>query len=134
MPKNYIDKLGFILIRNKRVLVVLSHGQNSWFIPGGKRNKGETDKKALVREVKEELSVVLDLQSIVYYGAFTAQAHGKPLGTMVKITCYTAGFTGELKAASEIERYDLFSYSQKPQVSAAGQLIFDDLKNKNLID
>ena len=37
------------------------------------------------------------------YGVFQAQAFGKPEGTMVRMTCYTASYTGTLTASSEIE-------------------------------
>jgi 8-oxo-dGTP diphosphatase len=75
---NYIDKLAYIYIEDRKVLVTLSKGKDTWYIPGGKREKGETDHQALVREVKEELSVDLITDSIKKYGVFEAQAHGKP--------------------------------------------------------
>lgn len=129
-----IDKLGFIWIENKKVLGVLSRGQNRWYIPGGKREKGETDKEALIREIKEELSVDLVPGSIRYYGTFKAQAHGKPDGYLVRIISYTAGFRGKLKPSSEIERLAFFSYRQKSKLSAVGELIIEDLKSKGLVD
>jgi 8-oxo-dGTP pyrophosphatase MutT (NUDIX family) len=133
MTKNYIDKLAFIDIKNEKVLVTLSKGKDTWYIPGGKREEGETDVQALIREVKEELSVNLITQTIEYYGTFEAQAHGKPEGTMVRMTCYTGKFTEEIKPASEIETFDYFEYAQKELTSMVDFLIFDDLKKKNLI-
>ena len=49
-----IDKLAFIQIKDRRVLETLSYGKNVWYIPGGKREAGESDEQALAREIKEE--------------------------------------------------------------------------------
>lgn len=134
MDKSFIDKLAFIEIKNKKVLVTLSKGKDKWYIPGGKREKGESDQNALIREVKEELSIDIIPKTIKYYGIFEAQAHGKPIDTIVRMTCYVASYNGEIKVNNEIEKYDFFSYPQKELTSAVDHLIFDDLKQKNLID
>lgn len=57
MEKNYIDKLAYILIKDRKVLTTRSIGKDTWYIPGGKREGDETDVQALAREVEEELSV-----------------------------------------------------------------------------
>lgn len=134
MIDQYIDKLAFIEIRGRKILVTLSKGKDIWYIPGGKREAGESDVQALEREVKEELSVVIDMQSVKPYGVFTAQAHGKPVGVMVRMSCYTGSYIGHLKAGAEIEKYDYFSYSQMGLCSEVDKLIFEDLKQKGLID
>jgi len=59
MEKNYVDKLAFIELKNKKVLETLSRGKDIWYIPGGKRDEGESDQQALIREIKEELLVDL---------------------------------------------------------------------------
>lgn len=131
--KNYIDKLAFIYIQDKKILVTLSKGKDTWYIPGGKREPGESDVQALKREVLEELSVHLIDSTIKKYGVFEAQAHGKPEGTIVRMTCYTAEYEGELIPSSEIEKLDFFVYNQKLQTSLVDHLIFDDLQKKGLI-
>ena len=88
--KAYIDKLAYIYVKDKKVLVTLSKGKDAWYIPGGKREGDESDEQALTREIKEELSVNVRHESIHLYGVFRAQAHGKPEGTIVRMTCYTA--------------------------------------------
>lgn len=50
------DKLAWIYIKNRKILSTRSKGKNVWYIPGGKREKGESGKEALIREVKEELT------------------------------------------------------------------------------
>lgn len=134
MGGNHIDKLAFIEIRDRKVLETCSYGKDKWYIPGGKRDGDETDQEALAREMKEELLVELIPETIKYFGTYEAQAHGKPEGTMVRMTCYTARYDGELTPSAEVEKMDWFDYSKRDDVSPVDQLIFDDLKAKHLID
>ncbi|SDS46749.1 NUDIX domain-containing protein [Gramella sp. MAR_2010_147] len=131
--KKFIDKLAYIHIQDKKILMSLSKGKSTWYIPGGKRENNESDLTALSREVKEELSVELLPESIEKFGVFEAQAHGHPEGTIVRMTCYTAKFTGTLSAASEIKELVFFPYSRKSESSFVDHIIFDDLKNKDLL-
>lgn len=134
MENTYIDKLAFIELKGRKVLETKSKGKDTWYIPGGKRDGDETDEQALIRELKEELSIDIDPTSIVHYGTFEAQAHGKPQGTIVRMTCYLAKYTGTLKPDMEVEFMDWFDYSKRDLISPVDQLIFDDLKAKDLID
>ncbi len=77
MTDKYIDKLAFIYIKDRKVLSTLSAGKDTWYIPGGKREEGESDLQALVREVKEELTVDILENTVKPYGVFQAQSHGK---------------------------------------------------------
>jgi 8-oxo-dGTP diphosphatase len=134
MQKTFIDKLAYIYVRDKKILVTRSQGKDTWYIPGGKREEGETDQEALIREVYEELSVPLLKNTIDFYGVFEAPAHGKPLGTMVRMTCYTATFEGELIPSAEIAELDFFTHPQKEKTSAVDHLIFDDLHQRGWIE
>ena len=133
MDKTYIDKLAFIDIKDHKILSTLSKGKDVWYIPGGKRDGNETDHEALIREVKEELTVDLVPETITHYGTFEAQAHGKPEGTVVRMTCYTAQFTGTLHASAEVAEYKYVDYTWKSKSSPVDQLIFDDLYAKGVI-
>lgn len=133
MNKNYIDKLAYIYLKDGKILITLSHGKDTWYIPGGKREAGESDQAALIREVKEELNVHLLPDTINHYGTFEAPAHGKPEGTMVRMTCYTADFSGEPTATSEIAKVEFFTYDQKGLASPVDHLIFDDLHGRGLL-
>lgn len=134
MQKTYIDKLAFIELQNKKLLVTLSKGKDTWYIPGGKREAGESDAQALIREVREELAVDIEPSSLKLYGVFEAPAHGKPEGTMVRMTCYTGSFSGTLVPSAEIAQLDFFGYDQRQRCSAVDLLIFDDLKAKGLVE
>ncbi|HET7637471.1 MAG TPA: NUDIX domain-containing protein [Ktedonobacteraceae bacterium] len=133
MEDTFIDKLAYIHLRDGKVLITLSQGKDTWYIPGGKREGSESDSEALCREVREELNVELLPYTIEPYGTFQTQAHGKPEGVMVRMTCYTADFVGKPKASSEIEKIDFFTYAQKALTSPVDHLIFDDLHAKGLL-
>lgn len=128
-----IDKLAWIYIKDKKILSTMSKGKDTYYIPGGKREPLENDIEALTREVKEELSVDLDLNTLKYYGAFQAQAHGKSEGVVVKMSCYTSDYTGELKADSEIAELTWLEYKDLDKISPVDKLIFKDLYDKGLI-
>lgn len=129
----FIDKLAFIYIKNQEILMALTKGKDTYYIPGGKREGNETDEEALVREVEEELMVQVLPATMKHYGTFEAQAHGRPEGTIVRMTCYTADFEGELQPSNEIQDLAYYTYAQRDIVGPVDQIIFDDLKQKGLI-
>ena len=69
-----------------------------------------------------------------HYGTFEAQAHGKPEGTIVRMTCYTADFDGTLRPSAEVEQMDFLGYAGKSKSSPVDGLIFDGPTAKGLID
>ncbi len=134
MNDKYIDKLAFIYIKDRQLLSTLSAEKDTWYIPGGKREEGESDLQALVREVKEELTVTIKENTVKLYGVFEAQAHGKAEGMIVRMTCYEADFDGELQPSAEVEKMAFVNYDWKDKSSDVDKLIFEDLRSKNLID
>ena len=128
-----IDKLAWIELKDKSILVTKTFGKDKYYIPGGKREQGETDEQALCREIKEELTVDLKNETLQFVGVFQAQAHGHSDDTQVKMTCYTAAYSGILKADSEIEEIRWLTYADIEQVSYVDKLIFDFLYEKKLL-
>jgi len=129
-----IDKLTWIEIQDRKVLYVRSKGKDLFYSPGGKREDGESDEQALVRELKEELNIRLLPETAKYLNTFKAQAHGKPEGVMVEIKCYTGSFEGELKPSSEVEELAWFTSNDKDRTSITGKLILDWLAENDFID
>ena len=128
-----IDKLAWIHIENGALLTARSHNRHLYYIPGGKRETGETDYTALIREVREELSVELWPETVQSMGEFEAQADGKPLGTPVRMRCYAADYQGTLTPAAEIAEMAWLHYADQAKVSAVAQLIFDALHQAGLL-
>ena len=126
-----IDKLGWISLNDKKVLCVRSEGKELFYIPGGKRERGESDLVALTREIREELRVSLSPESFSFLGTFEAAADGREPGILVRIRCYEADFTGELQPASEIAEMQWLSYQERDKVSETGKLIFEHLRDQD---
>lgn len=132
---SFIDKLALICVQDRKQLVARAKGKTAFFTPGGKREAGESDVQALVRECKEELTVDLVQETIAPYGVFQAQAFGKPEGVMVRMTCYTAEFAGTLQPNEEIEELRwIASDCPESDLTATGLMILADLRGKDLID
>lgn len=130
-----IDKVAWLHVVDGRILCARSRGKDTYYVPGGKREAGETELETLAREIEEELSVRIQPESAVHYGTFEAEAHGKTDGAIVKMSCYTAEADGELSPASEIEELAWLTYQDKGRVSEVSRLIFDRLyETKQLID
>lgn len=128
-----IDKLAWLTIRNGKLLVARSKHKALFYLPGGKREVGESDQQALIREIKEEVSVNLIPHSIEYAHTFEAQADGKNNGINVKLTCYYADFSGDLVPDAEIEEIDFISYQDKQLCSQGGIQVMEWLHKHNLI-
>ena len=122
-----IDKVAWLELTDGRILSTRSRGKTVYYLPGGKREPGESDVETLVREVAEELAVRIDPATAVHEGTFTAQAHGHPTGVAVRMTCYSANYEGTPKASSEIEEVRWLTYADRGNVSPVDQQIFDHL-------
>ena len=134
MEKTFIDKLAWIYIKDKKILSTRSRGKDTYYIPGGKREPGESDTQALIREIREELSIDIVPETIKHVGTFEAQAHGKPEGTVVRMTCYSGDFTGAIEPAAEVEEVVWFTSKDKDKSSPVDNIILDYLKENHQID
>ncbi|GIF76001.1 NUDIX hydrolase [Asanoa siamensis] len=125
-----IDKVAWIHVASGAILSSRNHGRDVFYLPGGKREPGESDLETLVREIREELSVTIVEGSERHVGTFEAEAHGRPPGTRVTMTCYTADFLGSLRPDNEIAELVWLGYADRSRVSAVDQLVFDHLRGQ----
>jgi 8-oxo-dGTP diphosphatase len=131
--KTEIDKIAFIEIQNGKIVSTKSKGKTKYYIPGGKREQGESDEQTLIREIVEELSVTIIPNTATYVGTFSAQSDGSKEGILVIMTCYTAKYTGHLKANSEIEEIKWLNYSDLDIISEVDKKIFKFLHEKGVL-
>ncbi len=128
-----IDKLAWLYIQGGKLLSARSKNKTLFYIPGGKREIGESDEQALVREIKEEISVDLLPSTIKYAETFSAPADGKSGDTIVKLTCYFADYQGELCPDAEIEEIDFIGYENKALCSLGSIKVMQWLKSQSLM-
>lgn len=124
-----IDTVAWVLIVDGRILCARPRGKDVFYIPGGKREPGETDEQTLLREITEELTVALDPATVVPVGVYEA-ADG---GARVRMSCYRADYHGVLTASSEIAELAWFGYRDRPRVPPVDQLLFDELHAARLL-
>ena len=96
------------IIRDNRLLVLEEEDEELYLMPGGRPESGENAEQALSRELKEELGVDLNIESLKYIGFFEDAAAGKE-DAKVHIELYLGGFSGEMRPCSEVKRLVWFA-------------------------
>jgi 8-oxo-dGTP diphosphatase len=119
--------VAWVRVERGRILCARSRGKDVFYIPGGKLETGESDLDALLREIREELSVELVPETVREFGTYQAQAHGQADGVQVVMNCYTADYQGAPSASREIAELDWLGYADRDRVAPVDQLLFDDL-------
>lgn len=135
--KNLIETVALIHIKGKKLLLVRPKSKKIFYMPGGKPDDGEDNLKALIREIKEEVNIDINPKTVDFYGTFEAQAYGRDKGVMVRVHCYTANHTGEVRSSSEIDEVAYFSHGEYVNgldPAPAVKLILNDLKKKGLVE
>ena len=128
-----IDKLAWLTFKEGQLLCARSHGKALYYVPGGKREPGESDEAALVREIAEELAVSLKPETLCLACEFSAQADGKPAGVEVRLRCYTGDASGTPVASAEIAELRWLDSSHLDELSPVSRLLFAWLVEQGLI-
>ena len=116
------------IIKNAKILLVRK-GQ-SWLLPGGKPEIGETDIECLCREVSEELSGT-QLENIKFYGNFIGYTH---LQERFRTDVYLANIKGELNQPSaEIAEYRWVDDTNQYNLSDMNSKVIDSLIKEGLL-
>ncbi len=128
-----IDTLAWIHIKNNQLLGIKSKGAYKFYIPRAMREKGQSDFKALLRQLNKELKIELDMNSLTFIGIFEAKAEDQKPSILIRTTCYSGDYFGALHQDFEIEELAWLSYNDKSLLSEVDQLIFDYLHLKGLL-
>jgi uncharacterized protein (TIGR00730 family) len=132
-----IDTLAWLHIRDRRLLMVRTRGKQLFYLAGGKREPGESDVRALTREINEELTVNLRPETFTFVRAITAVADGFDnfySGRQVNMVCYSAEYDGDLAAAAEIEELTWATTADSHRCPPAGQQVLGYLHSMGAID
>jgi pimeloyl-ACP methyl ester carboxylesterase/ADP-ribose pyrophosphatase YjhB (NUDIX family) len=134
MNSNIVDVVAWICIRDRQVLCARTTGKDVFYLPGGKREKGESDWEALRREVQEELNVSLIPETLIEVIVVQEVAHGYAQPTQVTMRCFQANYTGEIIANSEIEAIAWLNHIDLDRCAPATQRVLEYLYQQQWID
>lgn len=129
-----IDKVGGIILKDKKILVQRKkNDREECIIPGGKREGKETDFETLKRELMEELTV--ELIDAEYIGGYDDIAcfSNKP----IHVQAYIAKTEGEIRCNNEIKEAIWIDRNYKEQGikvgSILGKHVIPELIKRNLM-
>lgn len=114
-----IEALSWVHVREGRLLCVRPQGRDRLYLPGGKREPGETDEQAVAREALEEVGAVLRSGTFERVAVIDQEAHGQAPGTRVELVCYTAEYDGELAADNEITELEWIGHAERERCAPA---------------
>ena len=125
-----------MVIQDDKLFMVKKIGKETWTTLGGKPEKDETEKEALLREIDEE--VHCEAKIIKKLGDFVADAHHDK-GCTVKLSAYLVGLLGEIKLDDpELEKADFISKNYEKEgvklTPLMTDLVIPFLKKGELLD
>jgi len=122
-----LDVLAWVVVRDDRVLTVRTRGRDVFYLPGGKREPGESDVAALRREVREEVGVELDPGTFTLVAEIYAPAHDALPDQRVRMRFYEAAGRGLPSPAAEVDELAWLSTGDRARLAPAARLLFDRL-------
>lgn len=122
-----------IIIKDRKILMCRSRGNELYYCPGGKLEPGETELDAIIRECKEEINIDLNRQSIKKYCRFEADAYGFAEPRIVVMNCYQFEYTGEIKASAEIDDTFWASSMDTERLAPAAKVLLEKLVSDSLV-
>jgi 8-oxo-dGTP pyrophosphatase MutT (NUDIX family) len=128
---------GLLVVKNNKLLLTYSKNKKAWYLPGGKLDEGETSKIALIREIKEELSLDLQDDKLSFYCHITAQAYGED-NLLMEQDCFLYDLQEVIQPTNEIEAVKYFDYNEylEEEIQVEGVvMVFEELiQGKQLVE
>ena len=132
-----IYKAAGIIIQDRKLLFTRAQGMDIFIDPGGKIEQGETAKQALVRELKEELSITVDEADLEPFGEFTAEAANHTGKTVHMQAFVVKKWAGTITASAEIGELRWLTAKVPTDIqvgSIFGGKVLPRLKKQGLVD
>lgn len=105
MPVHIVAALGFVENDQEEILIVKDRHSGEWVFPGGQVKVGENLVDGLIREVKEESGIEVEISHLtsIYSNTGTYEGHSGvgtvPTKVMFDLVCISKG--GELTTSEE---------------------------------
>jgi len=128
---------GLVALKNRKLLLAFSNNKRAFYLPGGKTNRNETSQAALIREMREELNILINPDELRFYTHIRVQAYGEKEGTIMEQDCFIHDLKQLPEPGAEIKRvhyFDSFSYSLESEQVPGVIILMQQLKRDNLID
>jgi 8-oxo-dGTP diphosphatase len=126
------DKIGWVRIADRRLLVSRNRNATRFYLPGGGREDGETDVQTLVREASEELGIRLDPSTARHIGTYLARRDNSPDDLI--FIAYSAEHAGELTPSMEVVDLAWVTSADGDLVTDAERQLMATLVKRALID
>jgi 8-oxo-dGTP diphosphatase len=129
--------VGGIIIKNRKLVATRSKGKQFFISPGGKFETGETARQALVRELGEELQILVQESDLQSFGTFTADAVNQPGQTVQMEAFMVLKWQGEIKPSREIEALAWVDSTHEKDMKLGhifADQVIPQLKRRGLID
>lgn len=106
-------------MKDGKLLLVKVRENEHYYLPGGKIETDEDDRTSLERELREELSLQLDKENMLYLYTVTGPAYPDTDKT-VELRCYRyADDIGEIQMNSEITDVKYIDINEKEKIAPA---------------
>ncbi|MFE7316740.1 GNAT family N-acetyltransferase [Streptomyces sp. NPDC057555] len=107
-----LRSVSWLHVRDGRLLSVRTRGNDTFYLPGGKYEPGETAREALSRELSEELGLRIPAEELSEEFVIHDVAHGRN-GRRLHMTCFVGGPQDiEPAPGREIAEYAWFDRAQ----------------------
>jgi 8-oxo-dGTP diphosphatase len=104
MSDYQIYKAAGVIVKDRKALVEKSKTKDFFLAPGGKIEKGETPKQALVRELKEEFDIDVIESDLEFLNTFYDKAAGQEHLILREDVFVVKKWLGEPRPNSEVEK------------------------------
>jgi 8-oxo-dGTP diphosphatase len=135
--KDDIYKSAGIIIVDRKLLFTRAEDMQVFIDPGGKIEPGESAKQALIRELKEELTIDVDESDLEPFGEYIAEAANHKGHTVHMQAFIIKKWRGEITASSEIEELRWLTSSLPTDIkvgSIFGGQVLPKLHEQGLVD
>lgn len=136
VPKK-LHTAGLVVLQDRKLLLAYSKRKQAFYLPGGKLDEGEDAVTALIREIKEELTIDILPDELAFYYHISAPAYGEQPTVIMEQDCFLYTLKSAPVANAEIEdiRYFTFGEFRNESIQVPGvELLFRQLVTDDKVD